>query len=491
VHTIQPTSDYPAVIDPIFLDGYTQPGASPNSLASGNNAVLRIEIDATQVIGSFGLFRMGGSGGSTIRGLVVNRLVSPVMNVGFNGDQSSNNVFAGNFVGTSPTGTTRLGGAATFQAIQLNGGTANRIGGSAPADRNLIVGGSLFLNSGVLGTLIQGNYFGTNAAGTQSLAIEGLSLIHGQGPGTVVGGASAGNLLVTEANALGIGADDWVVTGNRIGTDVTGTVALASGSIGIDVRNAASRTRIGGPGAAGNLISGFVFGIQIGDSADDSTVQGNKLGTDLTGTLPIPNGDGIRLGGPSAGSVVGGTGAGEGNVVAFNTGIGVRVTSGTGWAILGNSIFGNGGLGISQISDGTPAQNDPGDADEGSNRLQNYPLIGASSDDGSTVTLEGELDSAASTTFRLEIFASSACHSSGFGQGRTFVGTLDVTTNGSGDATFGPLAVAVPAGRKAMTLTATDPDGNTSEFSPCVVAGTLFLDGFESGDTSRWSAAVP
>ena len=110
--------------------------------------------------------------------------------------------------------------------------------------------------------------------------------------------------------------------------------------------------------------------------------------------------------------------------------------------------------------------NDAGDGDAGANNLQNFPVL-TSATSGST-TIEGTLNSASNTQFRLEFFANTACDPSGFGEGETFLGSTDVTTDGSGNASFTvTFPATVPVGQ-FITSTATDPDNNTSEFSQCI-----------------------
>jgi RHS repeat-associated protein len=136
--------------------------------------------------------------------------------------------------------------------------------------------------------------------------------------------------------------------------------------------------------------------------------------------------------------------------------------------ISGNSIFENAELGIDLYNDGvTP--NDTGDPDTGPNNLQNFPVITAASSDGSTsTTIDGTLNSTPSTTFRLEFFASLSCDPSGNGEGEIYIGTSDEITDINGDVTFSvELPVGIPDGY-TITATATDPDGNTSEFSACL-----------------------
>jgi len=157
-------------------------------------------------------------------------------------------------------------------------------------------------------------------------------------------------------------------------------------------------------------------------------------------------------------NTIGGTTAGAGNTIAFNTQDGVAVLSGTRNAILGNSIFSNTGLGIDLEPDGvTP--NDPDnpdtpaidpDADTGANNLQNFPDLD-----------QGKLISTPNTFFRIEFFTNPECDPSANGEGKTFLSATTATTNNNGEATF-----VIPSGEN-LTATATDPNTNTSEFSKC------------------------
>jgi hypothetical protein len=112
--------------------------------------------------------------------------------------------------------------------------------------------------------------------------------------------------------------------------------------------------------------------------------------------------------------------------------------------------------------------NDAGDADSGANGLQNFPVLSSATSTGSTTNVLGSLSSAAATQYRIEFFSSSACDASGNGQGQTFLGFASVTTNASGLALI-DATLSIPAPGPQITATATDPTGNTSEFSACVV----------------------
>ncbi len=234
------------------------------------------------------------------------------------------------------------------------------------------------------------------------------------------------------------------------------------------------------------MISGFTYGIQIspqGSAANEPgpTIQGNKIGTDVTGTLAIPNSvDGISIvSSPAGGITIGGTDPGDGNTIANSGRYGVYVNSGTGpCSILGNSIFANGNLGINL--NGAPdgffgpvTANDPGDSDTGPNGLQNNPVLGFAGPAGSQTVVVGSLNSTPNTTFRLEIFANDAADPSGFGEGQTFLGFTNVTTDGAGDAAFTATLPGTVSIGQFVSATATDPAGNTSEFSLDVTAASL------------------
>jgi hypothetical protein len=128
--------------------------------------------------------------------------------------------------------------------------------------------------------------------------------------------------------------------------------------------------------------------------------------------------------------------------------------------------------------------NDPGDPDTGANNRQNFPVLSLARTDGSTLVVDGSLNSLASTSSVVDFYASDACDESGYGEGRTSLGSNAYTTDGSGDVTFSKtLAVSVPAGQ-VVTATATI-GGSTSEFSACIaVQQDSDLDGVpDASDT--------
>jgi VCBS repeat-containing protein len=346
IHTIVPTSVLPDITDPVIIDATSQPdyAGTPlielNGISAGNNRA--------------GLTLESGSGGSTIRGLAINRFGGDGIHV----TQSSGNLIEYNFIGTDPGGHLALGNGG--DGIQLYFNAANNV--------------------------IRYNVISANARGI----------------------------------SIGIGStdnDNNIIQANKIGTDVTGTVALGNTTAGITVGFGSINTLIGGPEA------------------------------------------------------------GQGNVIAFN-GIGIefRQNSATGHAILGNSIFLNVSLGIDLGSDGVTA-NDPGDGDAGPNNRQNFPVLtSAQVLSGTEVVIIGSFNSTADSYFRIEFFASAAADGSGYGQGQRYLGFVNVATDGSGNAVINATLTAAVAAGEFITATATRSDStfstfaDSSEFAQNVVA---------------------
>jgi hypothetical protein len=271
------------------------------------------------------------------------------------------------------------------------------------------------------------------------------------------------------------------VQGNFVGTEVAGASALGNGGHGLRV-SISSGTLIGGStGDSGNVISGNTgAGIYFFYSyGDNDRVEGNLIGTGADGTSPLGNLlDGIRLLGAS-GKTVGGATVSQGNRIAFNGGAGITVRNFNpslySWndQIRENSIFSNGGLGIDLSEDGVTL-NDGLDIDVGANRLQNYPVLTAAATLGANTIVNGSLNSLPNSQFALDFFSSSSCDPSGYGEGESFIGSTNVTTDGSGNAPLSiTLPTLVPPGQY-VTATATSLGGfapdmyNTSEFSNCV-----------------------
>ena len=351
------------------------------------------------------------------------------------------------------------------------GGNGFSVGGPNCVVRGLVInrGSNTGMTVESTGAFIEGNLIGTDRTGTVALgnAGEGIAIESFASNNTIGGTTAAARNLVSSngGHGLQISGDGNTIQGNYVGTDFNGTSILGNGGVGALVSGAGNILG----GASANLFSGNSAGIALGIlSGSGHIIQGNLIGTDASGSSPLPNvsvlfGHGIMT--QSSGDVLI-----EGNTIAYNGGAGVQVSAGGTLLpnpILSNSIFSNGGLGIAFGFLGvTP--NDPGDADTGPNALQNFPDLTSVTTNAVETIVEGALDSTPNTTFRIEFFSNSVCDSSGHGEGEIFLGSRDVTTNSNGLVAFGvTLPVSVSAGQ-LVTATATDPSGNTSEFSACV-----------------------
>ncbi len=206
-------------------------------------------------------------------------------------------------------------------------------------------------------------------------------------------------------------------------------------------------------------------------------MQGNYIGTDATGTADLGNiWAGVQLFNYASDNTIGGNGSYANNIVAHNGGDGICVASGAGNAILFNSIFDNGGLGIDLSNDGV-TQNDPGDSDTGANNLQNFPELTSATLSGDDMIVTGTLDTGVPNDFfTICVFCNGLADPSGHGEGETCVWVAQVETSPGGNASF-TMAIPIPdAVCRFVTATATDPDNSTSEFSEAVVV-SLVLSG--------------
>jgi parallel beta-helix repeat protein len=339
------------------------------------------------------------------------------------------------------------------------------------------------------GSSVEDCFLGTDAAGATAA---------GNRVGVLVGAAdcSVRRCLVSGNTFLGIwldsGSSGCTIAACRVGTDAAGAVAVPNPS-GLGISGTGHT--IGGPAAAdANQFSGNSNdGIHLDSTAAGSVIRGNLIGTNASGAGALPNGrNGVR----NICSCAAGATIGPGNTIAFNGDAGVRIfgVSGSfpaGIAVLGNSIHSNGALGIDLTlpSGSGPTPNDPLDADAGPNGFQNYPVLHCARSGSSATTVRATLSSAPSTTFRIEFFSSPACDASGFGEGRSFLGSVNVATDAAGSATLvATLPLSLPVGH-AMTATATDPLGNTSELSACAtIAPPLPAD--RNGDGAMTPADV-
>jgi parallel beta-helix repeat protein len=497
-----------------IINGYSQPGASTNTLAQGDNAKVLIDLSGGGEDNGSGLTI--DAAGSQVSGLAIGNFVVAIEL------ESGNSLVTGDFIGTDPTGETA---AANSLGIQMPS-SDNTIGGTAPADRNIVSGNTstyggiseyISNTTGPSGNLFEGNYVGTDATGTMALPNGGTG-INAFGTNDTIGGlaAGAGNLISGNADG-GITAGFGAVTieGNLIGTDVTGTVALGNGAgaTGIDAdlsgSAAAGATTISDNVVSGNGGTG-IYVTAPQDTAQQSTflVDGNLIGTNAAGNQALGNGgEGLVMWDVFNSSITGNVASGNGvngivvesdpgNVVIQGNFVG---TDKTGTINLGNQRFGvsiegcssaDGNITIGGSAAGAGnviAFN--GGSELGSGGVQVYnstgvlisrnsifanlgpgitsstpaPPVLTFQPDPSTPgfgTLSGTLTAAANTAFTIEIFSSPTVPTSGDEQGKTYVTSVSVTTGASGVGSF---SVTEPTG--IYTATATDPNDNTSNFS--------------------------
>lgn len=332
VHTISPLSQLPTITQTVTIDGYTQPGSSPNTNppTQGLNTALKIELNGAMAGNAVGL-EIDASN-CTVRGLVIDSFQNDAILTDPIGCPSNGNLIEGNFLGTDPTGTIAHPNNSTNAGqgciILCASSSNNVIGGTTPDARNLISGN---VGEGIsfdgTGNVIQGNLIGTDVSGTLALGNTDRGIITG-GTNDLIGGTTVNARNIISANGRGVdvfGGSNHTVQGNFIGTDVTGTIPLPNPNIGLNLNSGVSNSFIGGltatPGTPpGNLISGNgAGGVILGVDTSGDAIQGNIIGADITGTQALGNSIGIQINGHN--NTVGGTDANGRNIIAFNGGM--------------------------------------------------------------------------------------------------------------------------------------------------------------------------
>lgn len=381
----------------------------------------------------------------------------------------STNIIQGNLIGTDVTGTLDRGntgyGISTGGSVVAVGGLI--IGGTTAAARNVISGNDSAGINAPTPVTIQGNYLGTDITGMVALGNSGAG-VYLYNFGTLGGTATGAGNVISANGGDGIVARGGTILGNLIGTDKNGLTALGLGNNfnGIklgDAGQGASNVIIGGATAAArNLIAGNnQNGIELTNSSSNTVIQGNEI---RQNTL-----NGVQATQVNSATNIGGAATGEGNIITGNGENGVQVRPNfIRVAIRGNAIHGNTKLGIDlapTLPGGTVTNNDGGDGDGGPNNLQNFPVLDAITQ---PCNVTGSLDSSTMHTaypVRIEFFANASCDSAGNGEGEVYLGFTTLSAPGNFNFSFTPVA-----GKSVITATATDNNGNTSEFSACRTA---------------------
>lgn len=356
--------------------------------------------------------------------------------VGIQVEGGPDNEIIGSFVGTDASGHT---GLANNTGIVLEMGTANRVGGPETSDRNIISGNGvgIFSSSG-RSYVIETNFIGTDATGDNALPNTGDGIqTRTENPNNFV---IKGNVISGNGNhGINIGeGGGHTIIGNRIGTNASGTAALANGGDGIRDYSRGYMVIGGTAPSDRNVISGNgLNGIETTSYWGHNTIKGNFIGVAANGTSFLGNhGDGIRLS-SSRSNIIGGTVVGEGNLVAGNTGHGIEIQSSDAQAnsVRANSIHSNGGRGIELAG--------------GANGGLAPPVI----DSVSSGSVSGHT-APKCYPCTVEVFSDDE------DEGRIYHGSSATNNNDTGTWTY-----AGPVTGPHITATITDAAGNTSEFS--------------------------
>ncbi len=219
VQTITPASVFVSLTSPVIIDGTTQPGFAGTPIIELNGSLA----GATAT----GLKFTGGS--STLRGLVINRYGA----YGVRLDGGGANIVEGNFIGTNVSGTAALGNVS--EGVYIVGSSANRVGGTALAARNVIsgngIGGVRIVGPSATGNKIHGNYIGTAVDGVTPLGNGGHGVSIASAYGNAIGGAGAGEGNTIAYNT-GAGVQIW--TGATSNAVLSNSIH-SNGLLGIDL----------------------------------------------------------------------------------------------------------------------------------------------------------------------------------------------------------------------------------------------------------------
>ena len=391
---------------------------------------------------------------------------------------TTGNLIQGNFIGTNASGTSAI--ANDDFGIRI-ADFDNTIGGTTAAARNVVSGNAFEGIYAYSRAVIQGNHIGTNLAGSSAIPNGGNGVEINTYDDVLVGGTTPGARNVISGNGQdGVALlfspgfsspNNNRIEGNFIGTDVTGTAPLANLRDGVVISFNDGCNTIGGTAAgAGNLISGngrygvLLSSLSVG-CGQPNRVFGNRIGTNVFGTGALANASsGIRWSGSTAGTLIGGSSAGESNRIAFNSGDGIASTSSVLVFSGVNEIFDNGGLGIDRLDDGVTANS--------AGASSNFPVITTADRVGAVTNVSGTLSAAgpAGLVYTIHFFANDACDPSGYGEGKTYAGSTTVTVDAAGNGNFATaLSPAVPGGRQltAYTVAPASQSSRVSEFSAC------------------------
>ena len=468
----------------IVAGNYIGVGANGStSLGKTNNGIEIYSGSYANVIGS------NGQGDVAAEGNVISGFGADGISIHDTG--TIQNIVAGNYIGTNAAGTAALANGGDGVEI-YSGSNGNTIGGTAAGAGNVISGNT---GNGVeidssSNILVAGNYIGTNAGGTAALGNRGNGISVQSGSTNVtIGGTVAGAANVISGNSGsapnyicginmgGAGTSNNLIEGNFIGTDKTGTVALGNAYDGISIGGGASSNTVGGTSAAArNIISANAAdGVEFYVSGSGNVIEGNYIGTDVTGTHALGSQTtGIVDGTTSSGNIIGGTTAGAGNLISGNTGDGIYIYR----ADSGNNLIAGNFIGVNAAGTGAVANGGIGI----------YLSSGSNTIGGSTAVARNVISGNASYGVQLDTSSATGNLVEGDYLGTNATGTAAVPNthygvyiSGGGSNTIGGLTSTPGTGAGNVI------SGNTS--NGVLITGSTAIDNVVEGNLVGTNAA--
>jgi titin len=438
-------------------------GARSNRIA-GN--YVGIGPDGLALFGNYnGIELVSGAHDNTVGGSDIHdcNLVSGNEHVGVRISDSNGNRIIGNLVGTDRTG---MRAVRNYDGITIEGtSNGNVVGGSQPEERNIVSGNVAYgvdlFGWGVTNNRVMGNFIGTDVTGTRAVPNTYGVLFDDRSHHNLVGGAGPNDWnLISGNTAFGAyfynnGTHSNTFEGNRIGTDASGRFALPN-ETGVHIDGGTFDNRVDRNVISGNRVAGItIFSIKT----DRNAITRNLIGTDITGKRPLGNGaDGVRIVFGAQSNVVGGSKA-EGNTIAYNGRAGVAIESaGSRYnRVWSNRVFGNAGLGIDLFPVGPNAGLSLSPL-ESPNAGMPAPSVQSVVVKGGRLTVTGTVPTARGREATVHVYTG-AHGPSGDVQGKELLGTVVAGTDGRWSFSIAWSGAAPP-----IAATATDRDGNTSEF---------------------------
>jgi len=459
-----PTYPIPPLTDNgTFINGYTQEGATPNTGGpyEPDNAVINLMFDGDYLNDSIPFAFTIESDSNEICGIMFANMGGDTLNAkgSILIDGGGYNHIWGCWFGLDTSGTKDMGNQQ--MALLLRGGAHhNTIGGTAPEERNVFAGNDsahiVIMDKESDENMIVGNFIGTDISGVKApdyvgstgygIVIEGERYIGGPS-GTIIGGEDSTYANIISGNpSSGIYIGTWgsgtggdKIIGNRIGVDIEGN-ALGNGESGVFLDHGTTSDSI-----LNNWIS---YNGEHGVMVNDTNTNHNVI---MNNTITDNGGDGVRLYGLVQECLV------KQCEIARNGGNGIYVAGPASDrnVLSENATYKNEGLGIDLAPPGI-TENDGNDSDDDSNDNMNFPVV----DSASTSHVYGRLSGNSRANARIEIFVADTTVEA-YGEGMTFLGSGVTDATGKFVAYISPALVNIG---DYITATATDVDGNTSEF---------------------------